>query len=61
MIQDYYVIYSSEKAAEEMFQAMNLTECNLTFNAPDYIDEETASAILDLALIHGKWFRQRWG
>lgn len=51
MMQDYYVIYSSRKAADEMFQAMKLVKYKVTFNAPDYIDEETAAANLDVAQI----------
>lgn len=44
MIQDAYVIYSSMKAASDMFDAMVLVKNRITFQHPYYIDEETAAA-----------------
>lgn len=49
MIQDAYVQYQSPKAAQDMFEAMVLVNNKITFNTPDYIDEETAAANLDVA------------
>lgn len=49
MIQDAYVQYQSPKAAQDMFEAMALVHNKITFNTPDYIDEETAAANLDVA------------
>lgn len=49
MIQDAYVIYSSMKAASDMFDAMVLVKNRITFQHPYYIDEETAAANLDVA------------
>lgn len=51
MIQNSYIIYSSHKAAEEMFQAMILVHNKLKFNDINYVDEETAAANLDIAQI----------
>lgn len=49
MIQDAYVIYSTRKAASDMFDAMALVRNRITFQHPYYIDEETAAANLDVA------------
>lgn len=49
MIQDAYVIYSTRKAAADMFAAMEIVRNRITFRRPDYIDEETAAANLHVA------------
>lgn len=49
MIQDSYTIYSSNKAASDMFQAMILVHNKMTFAEIYYVDEETAAANLDIA------------
>lgn len=47
MVQDAYVIYQSQTAAEDMFAAMELVKMN--FTGVHYIDDETAAANLDVA------------
>lgn len=51
MIENSHVIYSSHKAAEEMFQAMLLVNNQMTFTDLNYVDEETAAANLDIAIM----------
>ena len=51
MIENSHVIYSSHKAAEEMFQAMLLVNNRMTFTDLNYVDEETAAANLDIAIM----------
>ena len=49
MIPNTYVIYQSEKAAEDTFAAMDLS--NIVFQYVHYIDNETAAANLEMAQI----------
>lgn len=51
MVENSHVIYSSHKAAEEMFQAMLLVNNRVTFTDLNYVDEETAAANLDIAIM----------
>lgn len=51
MIPDHYVIYRTFQAAADMFLAMQLVQNRLTFRTPDYIDQETASANLEIAVL----------
>ena len=51
MVENSHVIYSSHKAAEEMFQAMLLVNNRMTFTDLNYVDEETAAANLDIAIM----------
>ena len=51
MVENSHVIYSSHKAAEEMFQAMLLVNNRMTFTDLHYVDEETAAANLDIAIM----------
>lgn len=46
---DSYIIYSSHKAADQMFQAMLLVKNKVAFQDLNYIDEETAEANLEIA------------
>lgn len=47
MVPNSYVIYQSEKAAEDTFAAMDLA--NIVFHDVHYIDDETAAANLEVA------------
>lgn len=49
MVPKSYVIYQSEKAAEDTFAAMELV--NMIFHDVHYIDNETATANLEMAQI----------
>ncbi len=49
MVPNSYVIYQSEKAAEDTFAAMDLA--NIVFHDVHYIDNETAAANLEMAQI----------
>lgn len=52
MIKDAYVQYQSEKAAEDLFQAMELLSGQVNMGQDvHYIDNVTAAANLDLALM----------
>lgn len=51
MVEKSYVIYSSHKAAEEMFQAMLLVNNRMSFTDLNYVGEETAAANLDIAIM----------
>ena len=51
MVENSHVIYSSHKAAEEMFPAMLLVHKRMTFTDLNYVDEETAAANLDIAIL----------
>ena len=51
MVENSHVIYSYHKAAEEMFQAMLLVNNRMTFTDLNYVDEETAAANLDIAIL----------
>lgn len=52
MIKDAYVQYQSEKAAEDLFQAMELLSGRVNMGQDvHYIDNVTAAANLDLALM----------
>ena len=49
MIQDTFVIYSSRRAAADMFEAINLIPEQMNFHGLYYVDEETN---LEMAALH---------
>lgn len=51
MILDAYVIYQSYKAAEDMFEVMRTLPGRVSLQDIHYIDDETAAANLDIALM----------
>ena len=52
MFQDTFVIYSSRRAAADMFEAINLIPEQMNFHGLYYVDEETAAANLEMAALH---------
>ena len=52
MIQDAFVIYSSNKAASDIFEAINLIPDQMFFKGLYFVDEETATANLEMAALH---------
>lgn len=52
MIQDALVIYSSNKAASDMFEAINLIPDQMVFKGLYFVDEETAATNLEMAALH---------
>ena len=51
MIPGSYVQYESGKAAEDTFEAMELLSGRVELEGIHYIDDKTAAASLDLALM----------
>lgn len=60
MINGAYVRYQSEKAAEDLFEAMKVLPGRVKIREGHYIDNETAASELELALMmaaleDGQW------
>ena len=49
MIPNTHVQYSSLKAAEDIFLAIQIDNTSINFSGVHYIDEETAAANLEIA------------